>query len=561
MSATFAYYGIETKGRAGTVKTACPKCGPGRSKPQDPCLSADTDKGVWNCHRCGFKGSLGMGLGLDRPKVAYKKPNFTPVPLLHPSLVAWGESRGLSVATLERAKLKLTMKYFPQVEAEVQAIQFPYFRGGECVNIKSRGLEDKVFTQEAGAEKVFYGLDDLGASDWAVIVEGEVDKLSFGQAGVWNCLSVPDGAPPEGSAPSDKKFEYIPNCEQALAHLVKIILAVDNDGPGKTLEAELARRLGPERCYTLKWPEGTKDANEALLARGRPYLASAIESATAWPIAGIVEPWQVVDDLEQLYEKGAGSGESTGWRAIDKCYTVAPGELSIVTGLPGHGKSEWLDALMVNMAKQHGWHFAVCSPENFPVAGHVAKILEKYTGKPFALGPTPRMSWSDLAEGVQWVQNHLVFFSPAEECVNIEEVLRLAKISVTRYGIRGLVIDPWNEFDHQRGPGMSETEYIGAMLTKIRRFARNHAVHVWIIAHPMKLKKLENGGYPVPTPYDINGSANWRNKADNCLAIYRDPLSDDDRAVQVYIQKIRFRYHGKIGTVELYWNPVNGRYS
>lgn len=41
-----------------------------------------------------------------------------------------------------------------------------------------------------------------------------------------------------------------------------------------------------------------------------------------------------------------------------------------------------------------------------------------------------------------------------------------------RYGIRGLVIDPYNELDHQRPAAMTETEYVSQMLGKIKRFAQ-----------------------------------------------------------------------------------------
>ena len=36
---------------------------------------------------------------------------------------------------------------------------------------------------------------------------------------------------------------------------------------------------------------------------------------------------------------------------------------------------------------------------------------------------------------------------------NIKWVLDLAKSAVLRHGVRGLVIDPYNELDHQRPPG------------------------------------------------------------------------------------------------------------
>lgn len=558
---TFEDYGIDTRGKTGSFKVPCPKCSHTRKNPKDPCLSVDTDKFLWKCHHCSFAGGLGRGFGIERERKVFKRPSFTPSPMVHPSLVEYFNGRGIMAKTIESAKIKLHSKYFHEEEAEVPAIQFPYFRNGECVNIKSRALARKAFMQEGGAEKVLYGLDGIAAHAWAVIVEGEIDALSLWQAGVPNCLSVPDGAPPAGSKGSDLKFEYLVNCEAELAHLTKIILAVDNDGPGQALEEELARRLGPERCYRIQWPEGIKDANEFLVARGGEALAAYMDQCQPWPIAGIVEVKDLVDEIEALFLQGEGRGLSTGIIALDEFYTVQVGEMTIVTGIPGHGKSELLDALLVNLSEEHGWRHGMCSPENFPVAGHVAKLMEKYIRKPFRVGPTQRMDWTDLTNGMQWLQEHFVFFNPPEDELNIEAVLALTKKVVARYGIRGMVIDPWNEFEHSLDRNQTETSYIGETLTKIRRFGRNHGVHMWVVAHPMKLKKREDGSYPVPTPYDINGSANWRNKADNCLTIYREVDAEDDRQVQVHVQKIKFRQTGKVGMAELYWNPVNGRYS
>jgi len=130
---------------------------------------------------------------------------------------------------------------------------------------------------------------------------------------------------------------------------------------------------------------------------------------------------------------------------------------------------------------------------------------------------------------------------------------------VARHGLRGLIIDPWNEFEHTRPSGQTETEGISQALTQIRRFARNHGVHVWLVAHPQKLYRREDGSYPVPTPYDISGSAHWRNKADNCLTVWRDE-NEPDQPVRLYVQKIRFREVGKVGMVALQFDRVTGRY-
>jgi twinkle protein len=64
---------------------------------------------------------------------------------------------------------------------------------------------------------------------------------------------------------------------------------------------------------------------------------------------------------------------------------------------------------------------------------------------------------------------------------------------------------------------------------------------------------------PVPTLYDISGSANWANKADLGLVVYRD--LDNGNIVELYLRKVRFKEIGQVGVVELQWDRVTGRYS
>src|SRR5262249_32175987 len=157
-----------------------------------------------------------------------------------------------------------------QLGTEVDCIAFPYFRNGELVNVKFRALTEKAFAQVNDAEKILYGLDDIADVKTAIIVEGELDKLALEEAGIRNVVSVPDGAPNQVKAgepdPEDAKFSYIANCADYLDRLDRIILAVDNDGPGLALGEELARRLGKERCWRVRWPDSgdspCKDAND-----------------------------------------------------------------------------------------------------------------------------------------------------------------------------------------------------------------------------------------------------------------------------------------------------------
>lgn len=556
---TFEDFQIDIGGRTGVeVQTTCPQCSHTRKKSKVRCLSVNTVEGVWVCHHCGWAGSLRSGADApSRPLKRVVKPHFEKPSTVPPAVRDWFEKRGISETVVARHCITLQHAYLPQLEDEAPCIVFPYFRQGEAVNLKYRSLEGKDFRQVGGAEKVLYGLDDL-TEDWALIVEGECDKLALEVAGICNAVSVPDGAPPANSKPSDAKFGYLTNCAAHLDRLKKIVLAVDNDAPGHTLEAELARRLGPERCFRVRWPEGCKDANEVLIQSGAEELRRCIAEAKPYPLEGVLQVADLAGDVMSLYQEGLPGGVSTGWPSVDQHYTVRPGEMTIVTGIPSHGKSQFLDALTVNLSRQHEWMIAVCSPENLPVSRHIAKLVEQYTGWPFRQGPTRRMTPHELVMALDWLHGHFVFIAP-DEALTIPALLQHAKALVARHGIRGLILDPWNEFDHARGT-TTETEYISTSLTQIRRFARNYGVHVWLVAHPQKLYRRDDGSYPVPTPYDISGSAHWRNKADNCLAVWRDE-NDPDEPVHLYVQKVRFREVGKIGLVPLRWSSINGRYT
>ena len=555
---SFEKFSIDLGNRSGVeVQTICPQCSHTRKKPKARCLSVNTVEGIWCCHHCGWAGSLKSGADSpSRPPKRIVRPPFEKPSAVPGPIKEWFAKRGISEEVVAQYSIALETAYLPQLEEEVPCLIFPYTRGGEVINLKFRAVHAKAFRQTKDAEKILYGLDDL-TEDWAVIVEGECDKLAHAEVGIRNVVSVPDGAPPANSKPSETKFEYLTNCSVSLVPLKKIILAVDSDPPGRTLEAELARRLGPERCWRVSWPEDSKDANEVLLQHGPEQLRQCIQDAKPYPLEGVLRVADLAADVISLHREGLPGGVSTGWLSVDQHYTVRPGELTIVTGIPSHGKSQFLDALSVNLAREHDWGVAVCSPENLPVSRHIAKLAEQFSGWPFREGPTQRLPQSELVTALQWLDDHFIFIAP-EDSMTIPTLLRTAKQLVARHGIRGLIIDPWNEFDHPRGT-TTETEYISASLTQIRRFARNYSVHVWLVAHPQKLYSRDDGSYPIPRPYDISGSAHWRNKADNCLTIWRDE-NDPDEPVRLYVQKIRFREVGKIGMVPLRWSKINGRY-
>jgi twinkle protein len=558
MNRTFADFGVDVPSNgSGEVKAFCPECKDNRkekNKFKKP-LNVNMEKGTWFCHNCGWTGGL-TDRSTDykeRPKV-YTLPDSVPKTDLPAAVVKYFADRGINEDVLARNKIGHGRRFMPQANQQMNTIEFPYYRDGKIVNIKYRDGK-KNFMMVKGAERLLYGLDDIHSL--TIIVEGEIDKLSMEMAGYKNCLSVPDGAPAPDTKSYSSKFDFL--ADPRLDDVKRFIIAVDSDAPGKRLEDELSRRLGVERCARVVFPDGCKDANETLLTKGSHVLSECVEHALDFPVAGIFEVSDVFDQLDHIYNEGFECGRSTGWSEVDNFYTVRQGEWTLVTGVPSHGKSNFLDAMLVNLAKLHQWRFCICSPENQPVGRHMAGLLEKYSGKSIQTKHPLRMSQDEYVESREWLDEYFSFVMP--ERPTLKEILRLMRIQVKRRGIRGIVIDPWNEIEHVRNDKSSETEYISLALTELRNFARQNRVHMWIVAHPAKLQKDKDGQYPVPTPYDVAGSAHWRNKADNSITIWRDVGDPTSRVTEVHVQKVRFKEIGKVGMVELAYNHVSSAYS
>ncbi|XP_078167294.1 toprim domain-containing protein isoform X2 [Carex rostrata] len=568
------------------VHLECSQCLEGGSKVKSLFLHIHSKghSAVWKCFRsqCGWAGYVQAYASKVSTETRASKVNVEVVkqprkiteeelklePLCN-ELLLFFKTRGISGETLRRNRV------MQKPTKRGTAIAFLYQRDGTIVNCKYRQLP-KIFWQEAGTEKILYGLDDIKNKCDIIIVEGEIDKLSMEEAGFDNCVSVPDGAPPcisKKEIPTeneDTKYQYLWNCKEYLKSASRIILATDADGPGQALAEELARRLGKERCWRVKWPmknddEVFKDANEVLFYSGKEALREAVENAEMYPIRGLFKFNDFFQDIDKFYNGNViDLGISTGWEGLDKYYKVMPGELTVVSGVPNSGKSEWIDALMVNLNRSIGWKFVLCSMENM-VRDHARKLLEKHLRKPFFdLGygeDMKRMSREELEQGKKWLNDSFYLIRCEDDSLpSVKWVLQLAKAAVMRHGVRGLVIDPYNELDHQRPPNQTETEYVSQILTQIKRFAQHHSCHVWFVAHPRQLQNW-NGG--APSLYDISGSAHFINKCDNGIVIHRnlDPKVGPIDGVTVHVRKVRNKVIGRIGDSQLTYDRVTGEYS
>jgi twinkle protein len=290
-------------------------------------------------------------------------------------------------------------------------------------------------------------------------------------------------------------------------------------------------------------------------------VRALLEAEAGRDAGGVVTVADRREQLGTILKAGTSARSvSTGWRSLDRHYRPAPGRWTLVGGIPGHGKTSLLDALLFNLARQHGWRTLICSPEKQPIELHMAQLVQLAAGRPLLNRGVPAEG-ADVDAAVAFVDDHFGWLELGEDGRDVGSLLSLSRLEHIRHPFDGLVVDPWNELDHSRDRNLTETEHISQSLSRLRNFARKLDVHVWMVAHPTKLRKREDGTYPVPTPYDVSGSANWRNKADNALAIWRDHGAPGSPS-QVYVQKVRFQPDdGKEGMVELRFDTSTGLFS
>ena len=559
----FHQHGIDTRGRiSGKIKIICPQCNDTRGHKGNKSLSVDLDKGLCYCHHCGYKLYVpddaeerlkqqrrDMHRKPAAPPQHFRRPTFDPARMqLSESLERyWTTVRCLPQELLRTLRITEETVRLPESNQEENCICFNYFENGTLVNTKYRSAL-KHFMMVKGAELIPYNVDSILGTPECIITEGEFDAAAVIAAGRKDVVSVPAGAQ-SNLTWLDRFVESHFEDKQA------IYIAVDEDPAGQSLRQELTRRLGVERCRIVHFGEGCKDANEYLLKYDLPRLRQQVEQAAEIPLEGVFCPMDEWDTLMDIYYNGMPEGADTGLENLDRLIKFERGFVLTVTGVPGSGKSEFVDEIAMRLLLRHDWKVGYFSPENTPLAYHYRKLIRRVVGKRFEHKGMPL---PEAGQAIRYLAQSVFSIMPKED-FSVESVLRIAAQLVSRKGVKVLVVDPFNRFEHQIPDWETETQYISRIFDEFSNFAVKHKVLLILVAHPTKLRR-EPGSkrWPVPTLYDINGSAAFFNKTDYGMVIDRN---DELGQVLVRVAKVRFDHLGGPGDAFFAFSTYNGRYT
>lgn len=533
---------IRTTKTSGEVHTTCPQCSHTRKKKKDKCLSINLEKQVWYCNHCHWKGGL---IDKKMEQIVYVKPEWKNNTSLSEKVVKWFEGRKISQKTLVDFKITEGLEFMPQAGKELNTIQFNYFRAGELVNVKYR-TGAKQFKLHKGSELIFYNLDSIDGKE-VIICEGEMDAMAFYEAGFKHVVSVPAGA-----NINSNNLQYVDNCVELFDGIETIYIATDNDIAGRKLRQDLSERFGVERCKYIEFDE-FKDCNDLFIHKGAIGVSDCYHNAKDFPLEGVFTISDIDLDINDMYINGLDNGVGMGCEKFDDLLRFTKGYITTITGIPGHGKSDFLDQIAIKLHLNHNWKFAFYSPENKPTRLHFAKIARKMIGKKWF--GHDRITEAELESVKERLNNNFWFIKP-EKDFTLESILRSVKQLKKTRGIDAFVIDAWNKLEHKYT--QSETKYIGESLDMIGVFCEENNIHCFLVAHPTKLSKVKDGTiYEVPTLYNIAGSANFYNKTDNGISVYRNFSTD---TTEIYVQKVKFSHWGNVGSAEYKYEINSGRF-
>lgn len=427
-----------------------------------------------------------------------------------------------------------------------EALILPFIRDGETVRRKFRTFgETKRFWQEKGGVRCAWNedalRDDTLMHQAVLITEGELDCLAAIQAGHVRAISVPDGAPPpneDRDLDRGTKYDWLDAIGPYLSkdRVPEIILATDGDANGAALLHDLSLLLGRARCKFLTYPksrtdrgrERCKDLGEVLEDYGVHGVQETIARAQFLKVDGVFR----MSELPPLPEPVVFD---IGFPLLSENYRMRLGDFAVVTGIPSFGKTTLVNDLVCRVVRRYGVNAAWASFEQSPQRDH-RRNLRSW----FVEGET----WTEanIAQADAWIDARHRFICPNEdEDVTLEWLIERLEGAVVQHDCKIIVIDPWNEMDHDRRRDESITEYVGRAIKTLKRFARSFQVHLIVVAHPTKQVKDQDGNFRIPTLYDISDSAHWHNKADIGLVVHRD--NPDTSLIKV----AKSRYHDEIG--------------
>lgn len=466
---------------------------------------------------------------------------------------------------LSKRKLsKETVDYLDITQDENGNCVFNYYDLNDTLTMvkyrpshKVKKPEPKNWCQpDADTSPLLFNMNRINTNQPVLVCSGELDCASAIESGWMNAVSIPLG---------DQNTRWVEENWDWLELLNDIIICPDNDESGQKYCNDIVPRLGTWRTKIAIVPEDCKDINEVLYKYGKDKVLDMIVNAKDTPVPSVED----FSDIKAL-DFSEMDGIKTGVDGLDKeLYKLPYGTLTILSGLPGAGKSSLVSQMICNTIDEgkNVWLFSgelsnsiSRSWLNYLLAGRRNISEFECDGDTYYKVNLDAIEKINEAYRGRW-------FVYKDNCDNdIDSLISSAVDSIRKYGTKLIILD--NLMVVSNSETDNELRDQTSIVKKLVALSQKYNVAVILVAHPRKLAAGSEIGLN-----DISGSQNISNIAHRTIALRRvtdrekdgsdktSNIKDGLRKYDVLISVIKDRMRGRSNiSIGEYFDPVSRRF-
>jgi len=222
----------------------------------------------------------------------------------------------------------------------------------------------------------------------------------------------------------------------------------------------------------------------------------------------IKKPTDYQSEVEKYFSEDLTGGLELPFKKTVADFKIRLGEISLVTGYSGHGKSAWLNYVMLHLMKQESTMIA--SFEMLPKAT-LGRMCQQ-SGEAL-----PNSDY--IKDFLGKLDNNLYLYDPQGE-TSTKKVLEVIYYCAEKLGVKLMVIDSLMKC------GIAEDDLNGqkAFANKLAVAARDLNIHLFLVAHSRKTASENDNA----SKFDVAGSANLTNLVDNVLSVHRNKGREEE---------------------------------
>ena len=279
---------------------------------------------------------------------------------------------------------------------------------------------------------------------------------------------------------------------------------------------------------------------------------------------GLVDYSLLFDSVIEVVKEGDRVGFEVSQKSFANIFRFKGTGILTVTGIPGHGKTEFLDSCILDLARLYDHETIICGYEQTPEE-HIIKLIRKLVGKNVTCPSYFNESnMPEFKEAYEFVTSKIKHINTNKTGGNVNEILEIAAKQVKKSRDGGgdpkyLLLDPFNMLSIKGK--FSGHEKIEEILRRLTHFSHQMGVMVILVAHPFKMRIDEKtGAYFIPDFYSVKGSSAFFEMSYHGLVIYRTGYQPND-PVQVKVLKVKQNNLGVTGEMAYFaYEKASGRY-